>query len=254
MATAPTNTYTTAPPQNPLDAVCPPQGSYTTTDLSALFMWPGNKPGVAATMLTPNRTTNRPDAATVTAHVDKLVTDKTLPELPTLPVSTGDSGTTDEANMKAFIDQDAKVRENLRNEYCFYEARYKYALGKFLEKATSGVASNNSEALALLETTKTLNMRVNTVLEVMKELANRRVQRTNDLKSSIDTSNTTINERLAKMRSNYALLSSDDAIIRTQREMVRYTEEKNRFNANQISLWAAANVVALAVIFYVYRN
>jgi hypothetical protein len=35
---------------------------------------------------------------------------------------------------------------------------------------------------------------------------------------------------------------------------VRYTQEKNNYTSNQIALWGALNVVALGVIFYVYRN
>jgi hypothetical protein len=50
------------------------------------------------------------------------------------------------------------------------------------------------------------------------------------------------------------MLQKENAIITTQREMVRFTEEKNNYTANQIAAWAAANVVAIGVIFYVYRN
>jgi hypothetical protein len=92
------------------------------------------------------------------------------------------------------------------------------------------------------------------VLEVLSALAKERVGRTNELKTSIDVKNESINTRRAKLQANYDMLSKDDAIIRTQREMVRYTEEKNTYNTNQIALWAAANVVALGVIFYVYRT
>jgi hypothetical protein len=250
------STYTESTSGSPTPTVCPaPQASYTATELAAPFMWPGNKPGVATASLTPDPTTNRPTAAAVATYVNGLIGSGTLPSLPTSPVSnpTG-SGSTPESAMQAFVAQDAATRTNLKNEYCHYEARYRYALKEFLQKATSGVAANNAEALTLLATTKTLNLHLNSVLEVMNYLAQQRVQRTNALKDSVETSNAAINTRLAEMQRNYALLNSDDAIVRTQREMVRYTEEKNAFNANQISLWAAANVVALAVIFYVYRS
>jgi hypothetical protein len=56
------------------------------------------------------------------------------------------------------------------------------------------------------------------------------------------------------VRKGYGILNRDNAAILAQKEMVRYTEEKNAYNTNQIAVWAAANVVALGVIFYVYRS
>ena len=250
------STYMESTSGSSIPSVCPaPQASYTEAELATPFLWPGNKPGVATASLTPDPRTNRPTAAAVATYVNGLISSGTLPSLPTSPVSnpTG-SGSTPETNMQAFVAQDVATRANLKDEYCYYEARYRHALKRFLEKATSGVATNNAEALTLLATTKALNLKLNSVLEVMNYLAQQRVARTNELKTSVETSNTAINTRLTEMQRNYALLSSDDAIIRTQREMVRYTEEKNAFNGNQISLWAAANVVAIAVIFYVYRS
>jgi hypothetical protein len=73
-------------------------------------------------------------------------------------------------------------------------------------------------------------------------------------KTDINARNKLINDRLEKLRKGYGMLSKDNAVILAQREMVRYTEEKNNFNSNQIAIWAAANIVALGVIFYVYRN
>jgi hypothetical protein len=152
------------------------------------------------------------------------------------------------------VAQDEATYTRIKEEYCYYEARYKYSLDQFLRAATSGTAGNNAAARGALARTKQLNLRLNTVLEVLSALAKERVGRTNELKTSIDVKNESINTRRAKLQANYDMLSKDDAIIRTQREMVRYTEEKNTYNTNQIALWAAANVVALGVIFYVYRT
>jgi predicted oxidoreductase (fatty acid repression mutant protein) len=52
----------------------------------------------------------------------------------------------------------------------------------------------------------------------------------------------------------YKNLNKDNAIVTTQREMVRYTEEKNAYTANQIAVWTALNVVTLGAILFVYRN
>jgi ABC-type transport system involved in Fe-S cluster assembly fused permease/ATPase subunit len=59
---------------------------------------------------------------------------------------------------------------------------------------------------------------------------------------------------MSKLKATYEMLNSTDAVVTTQREMVRYTEEKNNYTTNQITVWTALNVLALGTIFYVYRN
>lgn len=255
MAASATYTETRATPTLP--NVCPASAaSYTDEELMAPFR-SGAKPGVAERVLTPDASTNRVSAASVNAHIDSLRSgsNPVLPPLPEVMVSDGTpSGKTPETLMAERVSQDEAVYTRIKDEYCYYEARYKYALDQFLRAATSGTASNNAMARGALERTKQLNLRLNTVLEVLSALAKERVGRTNELKTSIDVRNDSINTRRAKLQANFDMLSKDDAIISTQREMVRYTEEKNKYNTNQIALWAAANVVALGVIFYVYRS
>jgi hypothetical protein len=114
--------------------------------------------------------------------------------------------------------------------------------------------NDNGEAQRLLRDAKTLNIRLNSVLEVMNYLTQERVSHVNSVTTTANRANTNINEKLTRLQKTYAMLSSDNAIVMTQKESVRYTEEKNAHNSNQIGLWTALNVVALATIFYVYKS
>ena len=66
--------------------------------------------------------------------------------------------------------------------------------------------------------------------------------------------NLNINGKLKSLTKTYNMLNSDDAIVTTQKEAIRYTTEKNNYTSNQIAVWAALNIVALGTIFYVYRS
>jgi hypothetical protein len=66
--------------------------------------------------------------------------------------------------------------------------------------------------------------------------------------------NIDINTKLAELNKGYNLLNTNDAILTTQREMVRYTEEKNNYTNNRIVVWTALNILALGAIFYVYQR
>lgn len=240
--------YVTGITKNSISNVCPlPAASYTESELMALF-----PNGVASDGLLPDSATGRISLDQLAQHVANLEGSGILLPRPkkilTAQVATDDTDT------PKLIAQDAELFNRLKNEYCHYEQRYRYALKNFLTLATSRNQADNGGAQDMLAKTKTLNLRVNSVLEVMNYLAQARVDVINLNKTSINNLNTSINGKLVALTENYKLLNSQSAIVTTQKEMVRFTEEKNNYTTNQISAWAALNVVALGTIFYVYRN
>jgi hypothetical protein len=155
--------------------------------------------------------------------------------------------------MDKLMAQDGMVYSNLQAEFCFYESRYIYALNQFLQAATLRQATDASQANQYLVITQTLNKRANSVLQVISYLAQQKVGDIMSSKSSIDGLNSDINKKLLQLQSGYSLLSQNDVMLTTQKEMVRYTEEKNTYTNNKIIVWTALNVLALGAIFYVYR-
>ena len=231
--------------QQALANVCePPADFYNEGDLLTMF-----NNGVANDTLVVDSATGRIPVAQLAAHVENLQGSGVLARRPEVKVGAGY-----ETNMDELIKLDADLFGRLNKEYCYYEQRYRYSLKQFLSKATSRVQSDNAAAQIGLQNTKLLNQRLNSVLETMNYLAASRVDMVNQNKESINNYNKNINEKLAALKTTYDMLSKNNAIVRTQKEAVRYTEEKNNFTANQISVWAALNVLALATIFYVYRN
>ena len=156
-------------------------------------------------------------------------------------------------DMDKLMAQDGTLYQNLQAEFCWYESRYIYALNQFLQAATLRQATDAAQANQYLTITQTLNKRANSVLQVISYLAQNRVGDIMAAKGGIDSMNTEINQKLAALQAGYSLLSQNDAVLTTQKEMVRFTEEKNNFTNNKIIVWTALNVIALGAIFYVYR-
>jgi hypothetical protein len=206
--------------------------------------------GVASDSLVPDATSGRVAAAAIASHVQTLQGAGIIKPRPTRTIAGGKQETDTEALKAA----DAELHAKLQQEYCYYEQRYRYALKQFLFKATSRNAVDNPEAQRLLGITKKLNIRLNSVLEVMNYLTQQRVELVNSNTAGANQANSSINNKLGKLNAAYKLLNNDNAIILTQKESVRYTEEKNNYNSNQIALWTALNVVALAGIYYVYKS
>ncbi len=226
-------------------AVCsPPNNYYDDADLMRVF-----SRGVANENLTPDPVSGRIPVSMLATHVQKLLSSGVIPRRPTQNLAS-----TQETDMDKLVQVDTEFFERLQREYCHYEQRYRYALKAFLLKATSRVSADNALAQSLLAKTKILNLRLNSVLEVMNYLAQSRVTEVNSNKEAINNYNKNINNKLQQLKASYDYLNKENVIVNTQRESVRYTEEKNNYTSSQVGIWAALNVVALATIFYVYRN
>jgi hypothetical protein len=236
--------YTTGPRSSNPRVCDPPKASYSDTELMTMYSG-----GVASDSLVPDPASGRVSVALLSTHVNALTAAGVLTKRPTVSV-----GVEKETDMRSLVDNDAQIYAKLQEEYCYYEQRYKYAFKKFLTLSTSRIAADNRAAEVMLRNTKLINIRVNGVLEVMNYLAGERVGITNLNKTDINKRNEDINTKLDRLRNSYKILDRDNAVILAQKEMVRYTEEKNNYTSNQIGIWAAANLVALGVIFYVYRN
>jgi hypothetical protein len=220
-----------------------PKLSYTENELFAKF-----PDGVATDTLAADDSGRVPTTA-VRSYVESLESRGILPKRPTQDVA-GDI----ESEMTMLTNNDTAVYARLQDEYCWYEQRYKYALRKFFELATSRQTGDNRAAREMLNDTKMLNRRLNSVLEVMNFMAIDRVRYVNFNKDDINTRNRSIQDSLSKMKNDYGYLTKTNVVVQTQKEMVRYTQEKNNHSANQMALWLALNALALTTIFFVYRN
>ena len=207
--------------------------------------------GIATTNLTPDPTTNRIPTSQLQTYVTSLQQKGVVPVHKPKPDSRTKSIETD---MDKLVADDAVFFSKMREEYCFYEARYKFALRRFLELATTLDNSNNEAARQMLNISTQLNQKLNNMLEVMAYITDNRVSYINANKNKINEGNRQINQRLAELKNQYNLLSRDNATIETQKEMIRYTKEKNDYLVNQLSLFTSLNALAIAAVYAIYRS
>jgi hypothetical protein len=150
------------------------------------------------------------------------------------------------------IYNDGLLLQSLQDEYCFYNSRYAYALDKFFQYATSNDSSQSNLAATMLSTTKTLNVRTTFIMEFMNYVTQLRIPPAQGDARSIDTLNTKFNTKIQELMSTKALLDKENAMVVTQKEMVRYTADKNSATMKTVLFWGAANVLALGAIGAVY--
>lgn len=200
--------------------------------------------GVAVSSLNTDPVTNRITQAAVASHVTQLQGTGIIP--PT-PVPGANVDITDQ------IRKDQLFYGKMLSEYCFYEARYKTSLTKFITDVSDTNAGANAGADSL-QTTINLNKKLNSILEIMNYIGTQRASTVNTRNQTINSQNTDINNKLAQLQQQQNFLQSSDVRLQTQSEMMRYSKEKNSAMNIQIMFFIALNVVALGTMLTVYKN
>jgi hypothetical protein len=195
---------------------------------------------ISTTALPVDPQTNRLSASAVQGHVDTLVGSNLIP---------GDLGTLD-----AQVPADQKFYAAVKVEYCFYEARYIAALTQFLTLASAPSGVDSAAITKILDQTVALNKRLNSLLEVVAYIGNKRAESTNNRSTTILAANQAVEQKMAVLAEQKTFLESSDATIQTQQEMMRYSAEKGRGMNIQIMFFVALNVVALGTVLTVYRS
>lgn len=221
-----------------------PSGNGTFTDAELVAQYSG---GISPLTFTPDPNTGRVPASQLASYIGQLE------QLNMVPVRKNIPGTS-KVNIDDLVNKDAVFFKNVKNEYCYYEARYRYALRKFLQASTSLDNTQNNIARNMLQVSTDLNQRLNNLLEITAYLTESRMGSINSKKDTINQSNKDINKRISQLNNQQALLTRDNAITETQKEMVKYTQEKNEHILNQISVFVVLNVAAIGAIFAIWRS
>jgi hypothetical protein len=135
---------------------------------------------------------------------------------------------------------------SMQSEYCFYIQRYREVLTFLL--GASGTKNN------MLQTAVELNTRLNALIG-MVNIISTQMMGINAVNASVITQlQRELNARSYDLAAQKEFITNKDSLLTTRKEMLRYTGEKNNHITNQISLWAALNVLAIGTIFTIYRN
>ena len=154
----------------------------------------------------------------------------------------------------AQVQADKTFYASVQAEYCFYEARYIAALTQFLGLVADPRGADPSAVQSSLDSVIALNSRLNSLLEILAYVGNERAQAVNDRSPQIDAANASLDTKIATLRKQKETLSTKSGIEATQKEMIRFSAEKNRAMNIQIMFFVALNVVALGTVLTVYSG
>lgn len=145
-----------------------------------------------------------------------------------------------------------------RREYGYYYGRYTYALTVLFNKisATYGntVTSDMKDDIrhALTNVTK-FNTKLNDILSIVQVVSANIHADVTSSASEVTYMMTMMLKNKEQIEQQNKMIKSNQASALIRKEMVKYTEEKSRYNDNLLKVYSFLNIVALGVLLYIYK-
>jgi hypothetical protein len=188
------------------------------------------------------------NTAALNTWVDSLISNTA----PAVPVDSRDFGS--QGNPASdFSSKAAALRTNISNEYCFYYVRYMWAIQTVLTTATS---SSGTVDQAVKDGAQQLNNKLNTILLVMKTLVNSRLNTLNSYygANGVNKLNSGLDQTRKRLQAHSEKLQKNDMQSDVQAAMIDYSLEKNSSSRNLLAVYGFMNIVAVGLLFYLYKN
>lgn len=186
-------------------------------------------------------------AAAMTAYIGRLRSEKRIPE----DISVG--GSADAAAIAAFAAADEAALKAIATEYCYIKVRYEYCVRKFVDGAFSaGSGSTVTNYESWLQAARTLVVRLVDILSLIVALKESRAAKYAGNQAAAQEA-AAATQKISALLSQKKDLNDPESAKKLYMKMVEYTTEKNRANANLIALYSGLNLVALGMLFYIYR-
>lgn len=221
------------------------------TDAELLAEFPGK--GILSLMTSSENDANRSSDGLLNVNfVDEYI--KKLKNQQIIPIPPEKS---DDTVLPKYMADDEALMNIIRREYCYYETRYFYAIDRLITSLKDGFLTNDQRKRDVvqgqLENSRKLNMKINDLIQITNRITRSRLEQSQSYNQVINQLNADMDKRSAKYQAQAKILNDEQATAMLHKEMVKYTEEKNRANSNLLSLYSFLNVFALGMLFYIYR-
>jgi hypothetical protein len=155
-----------------------------------------------------------------------------------------------------YVNDDNRLLDNIKKEYCFYESRYFSSMDSFLTAIADASLRGQNQAIinSRLSMTRRLNGQLTVLTQIVNALSKWRYSTTSQYKNDINSLNDALRKRKAKLVAQNKILVKETAAADLNKQMVRYTIEKNKANSHLLTYYGILNITALAIVFYISRS
>lgn len=155
---------------------------------------------------------------------------------------------------------ETKTLDNLKIEFCYNYRRYEEILNNLFNTIanTSASGSLTDAQKATINTAisqaSTVNSRLNDLIQITNFITERKAQETTSANTAINRLNQEISTTFGALQNHKKILESQNSTAELRKRMAEFSTEKNRAASNLLGLYGFLNLVALGLLFYIYRT
>jgi hypothetical protein len=163
-------------------------------------------------------------------------------------------------NVESIDDAAASYRDKLnalgdsmKAEYCWYYKRYSYAIQQWIYAIADSGTSANGAINQYGGRSIALNRRLIDLTALITAVTKELYNTASSTSDGINSLNGQIDAQFSKLKKQAEVLQREAPEAEMKKRMVEFTKEKTNANNNLLSLYFFLDVVALGILFYVYK-
>jgi hypothetical protein len=164
------------------------------------------------------------------------------------------------ANSKTSVSYD--LLYSLNYEYCYWVKVYRVILGDYMlttnspagTPASFTAANKTEQQRKLINQLNAINLRLVDITAITTKIATTQTAALATMNASVNSFLTNIQGNTERLNTQGAELSSADVQSKLRSRMLDYSEEKNAYANQLLSLYGFANLIALGLLFYIYKS
>ena len=151
---------------------------------------------------------------------------------------------------------------SIQYEFCFYGKLYKALLGDYItiqntpanDAGTFTTTAKNELIKKLVNNLNAMNLRLKDITEICTIISTKQTSELATMNADVNRFLKTIQSNTGVLKTNAAILASKDVESRLRTRMVEYSDEKNAYANQLLAMYGFANLIALGLLFYIYKS
>lgn len=175
-------------------------------------------------------------------------------------LASGLTGTVDQKKISVSYD----LLYSLQYEFCYYTKLYRTLLSDYIkilrtpandgQGSTFTTTQKNNVIKELVNRLNATNLRLKDITEISTIISSTQKTGISNMNQNIDTLLANIKKNAGSLKTNSEMLTSKDLESRLRSRMLEYSEEKNAYANQLLGLYGFANLIALGLLFYIYKS
>jgi hypothetical protein len=146
---------------------------------------------------------------------------------------------------------------SLKYEFCFWVKAYKVVLGDYITTANATSltdAVKNGRTRQIINQLNSINLRLSDLTMIASHIGTQQSNAITGMNSTVNEYISSITSQTTTLQEQSNLLSSSDVKSKLRSRMLEYSDEKNAYANQLLATYGFANLIALGLLFYIYRS